>query len=61
MIGVEENAYDILGLEQGPASTEADIKKVGTLEVSLPLVRAIKLNRVLSISGLPQARLGQAS
>lgn len=24
-----ENAYQLLGLEQGPAATEADIKKVG--------------------------------
>lgn len=25
---MEENAYQLLGLEQGPAATEAEIKKV---------------------------------
>lgn len=26
---MDENAYELLGLEQGPAATEAEIRKVG--------------------------------
>lgn len=33
---MEENAYALLGLEQGPASTEAELKKVGCRDAVEP-------------------------
>ena len=44
MVDVEENAYEILGLNQGPAATDTEIRKVRGVFMMLVLLICIYLS-----------------